>query len=58
MQRINISKNIKLDPLEQSLCLRYAEILELRKAIRKERSTLASKKPKLNDAKRIQIHGK
>lgn len=58
MQRINISKNIKLDPIERSLCLRYAEILELRKAIRKERSTLASKKPKSNDTKRVHIHVK
>jgi hypothetical protein len=38
LQRINISKNIVLDAVEKSLCLRYAEVLALRKAVRKESS--------------------
>jgi len=58
LQRINISKSTMLDPLEKSLCLRYAEILALRKAVRKESSTLASKKPKPNGSKRMHIHVK
>ena len=55
MQRINVTKSIRLDPIEESLCLRYAEILALRKAIRKESSTLASKKPKPSEAKRMHV---
>jgi len=55
LQRINVTKSIRLDPIEESLCLRYAEILALRKAIQKESSTLASKKPKPSETKRMHV---
>lgn len=58
MQRINVYKNVTLDPIEKSLCLRYAEIVALRKAVRKESLTLASKKPRSNRRKRMHIHVK
>ena len=58
LQRINISRSIVLDPVEKSLCLRYAEVLALRKAVRKESSTLATKRPKRNELKRMHGNGK
>jgi hypothetical protein len=58
LQRINISKSIVLDPVEKSLCLRYAEVLALRKAVRKESSILATKRPKRNELKRMHGNGK
>jgi len=58
LQRINVSKSITLDPIEKSLCLRYAEVLALRKAVRKESSTLAAKRPRRNGTKRAHMNGK
>ncbi|WP_143198008.1 hypothetical protein [Bradyrhizobium sp. AS23.2] len=58
MQRIIVSKNVTLDPIEKSLCLRYAEVLALREAVRKESSTLATKKPKRNGTNRVPVHVK
>lgn len=58
LQRINLSKSTMLDPIEQSLCLRYAEVLALRKAVRKESSTLATKRATRNGTKRLHGNGK
>ena len=58
LQRMIVSKSTTLDPTERSLCLRYAEILALREAVRKESSTLAAKRPRLNDTKRVHVNGK
>jgi len=58
LQRMIVSKSATLDPTERSLCLRYAEVLALREAVRKERSTLAAKRPRRIDAKRTYVNGK
>jgi hypothetical protein len=57
LQRIIVSKNVTLDQIEKSLCLRYAEVLALREAIRKETSTSVSRKPRRNGTKRIHVNG-
>ncbi|MEH2492828.1 hypothetical protein V1280_008767 [Bradyrhizobium sp. AZCC 2230] len=58
LQRINVSKSVTLDPIEKSLCLRYAEVLALRKAVRKESSTSATKRPRRSGNKRTRVNGK
>lgn len=58
MQRINVSKSIARDPIEKSLYLRYAEVLSLRKAVRKESLTSTMKRPKRSSNKRTRINGK
>ncbi|MGX4803352.1 hypothetical protein [Bradyrhizobium guangdongense] len=57
MQRIHISR-ITRDPIEKSLYLRYAEILALREAVRKESSNAAAKKLRRTGNKRGRVNGK
>ncbi|MGY3346707.1 hypothetical protein ACVI1I_006710 [Bradyrhizobium sp. USDA 4459] len=58
LQRTTVSKSIALDPIEKSLCLRYAEVLALREAVRKESSPAATKRPRRNGSKRRHVPGK
>lgn len=58
LQRINVSKNIARDPIEQSLILRYAEVLALREAVRKESSTARTRRPRRSGSKRARANGK
>lgn len=58
LQRINIPKSIACDPIEKSLSSRYAEVLALREAVRKESSTSTTKRPRRNGNKRTRVNGK
>ncbi|MDN3278955.1 hypothetical protein QWJ07_32160 [Frankia sp. RB7] len=58
MQRINVSKSIILDPIEKSLCLRYEEVIALRKAVRRESSVLAAKRIRRSGTKQAHVNGK
>lgn len=58
LQRINVSKSTTRDPIEKSLCLRYAEVLALREAVRKESSTSTAKRPRRSASKRTRVNGK
>jgi len=58
LQRINVSKSIARDPIEKSLCLRYAEVLALREAVRKESSAATTKRPRRSGSKPTRISGK
>lgn len=58
LHRINISESIARDPIEQSLSSRYAEVLALREAVRKESSTSITKRRRRNGNKRTGVNGK
>lgn len=58
LQRINVSKSTTRDSIEKSLCLRYAEVLALREAVRKESSASTMKRPRRNGSKRTRVNGK
>lgn len=58
LQRTNVSKRTTHDPIEKSLCLRYAEVLALREAVRKESSTSTTKRPRRSGSKRTRVNGK
>lgn len=58
LQRIDVSKSTTLDAIEKSLCLRYAEVLALREAVRKESSTSTMKRPRRSGSKRTRVNGK
>jgi hypothetical protein len=52
LRRLIAAKSRALDPIEKSLSLRYAEVLALREAVRKQTSTLATKRSRRSDTKR------